>query len=150
MEDWMLEPSTGDATARISSPMIREKKNRPSSLLSVPRNTLSPLLSVLSEPLANQPPLTQAYIFRGTPAQVAPTPGARPILSSCRRDDADPRGPPPYRSLSPPLPSSPPVTLCQRGPPSSRRPARKKETLVRTTGVDVCIIPSLLPYRGCM
>lgn len=58
----------------VSSP-IREN-TRP--LFSLSRDTLATTLR--PEPLANQPPLTQAYIFRSTPAQVAPTLGARPIL----------------------------------------------------------------------
>lgn len=108
-----------------SSP-IREN-TRP--LFSLSRDTLATTLR--PEPLANQPPLTQAYIFRDTPAQVAPTPGARPILlraGEMMLSLAVHR----HRSRSPPpLPRA----LANVIVPSSCRPARKKKRFIRTTSV---------------
>lgn len=66
---------------------------RTSVLSSLYRDTLATTLC--PEPLANQPPLTQAYIFRVTPAQTAPIPGAPANPASCGRGDAAPHGPAP-------------------------------------------------------
>lgn len=64
-----------------------------SVLSSLYRDTLATTLC--PEPLANQPPLTQAYIFRVTPAQTAPIPGAPANPASCGRGDAAPHDPAP-------------------------------------------------------
>jgi len=64
-----------------------------SVLSSLYRDTLATTLR--PEPLANQPPLTQAYIFHVTPAQTAPIPGAPANPASCGRGDAAPHGPAP-------------------------------------------------------
>lgn len=99
---------------------IREN-TRP--LFSLSRDTLATTLR--PEPLANQPPLTQAYIFRGTPAQVAPTLGARPILLragammlSLAVHCHGSRSPPPLSRA-----------LVSAIAPSSCQPARKKKGL---------------------